>query len=216
MTLRQTPIVIHLLGAAAASALAAYWALQLLATPASSVTPAAAPVLAVRDPDPRLAARLFGDLTSGPAAIVRNVQVAGVYASGKASSAVVAVDGKPARAVLLGQEAAAGLRLVDVRSDGITLETDGVRTDYTVPPLSLAHSSGPAPQFRREGNTLTAPMQDPSAAAGSAPQRPGPGRQAGGAAPPSNMLVPPRNPEEPGGRLGQPGPATPPPGASGG
>jgi hypothetical protein len=110
--------------------------------------------------------------------------------------------------VLLGQEAAAGLRLVDVRADGITLESDGGRTEYAVPPVTVAQASAPAPQFRRDGNSLTAPMQDP-AAVGAPGQRP-PGRFTGSVAPtpPSGMLVPPQrgSPDEPSGRLGQPGP----------
>jgi hypothetical protein len=209
MTFRQTPIWIHLLGAAAASALAAYWILQLL-TPASAVVPPAGPALTVREPDPRLAARLFGDLNSGPVAVARNVQVNGVYVAGQDSSAVVVVDGKASRAVLLGQDVAAGLRLVDVRVDGITLEADGARTQYAVPPLSVARASATAPMFRRDGNVLTAPTQE--AAVGNRPT-PAPPQMSGrfsgsiGPAPTSGMLVPPqRGPnEEPGGRPGQPG-----------
>jgi hypothetical protein len=208
MKLRQTPILIHLLGAAAASALAAYWVLHLLTAPASPVVPVGGPALAVRDPDPHLAARLFGDLNSGSAAIARNVQVSGVYVAGSASSAVIAVDGRPSRAVLLGQDAAAGLRLMDVRADGITLESDGARTEYAVPPVSVARSSTPVPLFRRDGNSLTAPMLEPGS--GTTPlSRPPPGRFPGSMAPapPSGMLVPPQRggPDEPGGHVGQPG-----------
>ena len=209
MKLRQTPITVHLLGAAAASAIAAYWVLKLLSTPASPVAPLAGPALAVRDPDARLAARLFGDLNSGPAAIARNVQVSGVYAAGKASSAVLAVDGKPSRAVLLGQEAAPGLRLSEVRPDGVTLEDAGVRTNYAVPPLSVARATQSAPQFRREGNSLTAPTLEPAAGGRPNPVGPGQGRFPGAVAPtpPSGMLLPPRGvSDDPGSRPGQPFP----------
>jgi len=219
MKLRQTPITVHLLGAAAASALAAYWALKLVSAPVTPVAPVAGPALAVREPDPRLAARLFGDLNTGPASIARNVQVNGVYAAGRASAAVLAVDGKPSRAVLLGQEAAPGLRLVDVRANGVTLDVDGVRTDYAVPPLTVARATVPAPIFRREGNSLTAPMLDPPG--GARPPAPGAasGRFPGTAppAPPTNILLPQRGgADEPGGRLGQPGPGPQPAGSSGG
>ncbi len=209
MKLRQTPITVHLLGAAVASALAAYWIMKLVATPESPVAPVALPAVTVRDPDPRLAARLFGDVNSGPVAVARNVQVFGVYSAGDASSAVIAVDGKPARAVFLGREAAPGLRLAEVRADGITLESGGVRSDFAVPPISVARATVPAPLFRREGNVLTAPMLDP--VAGNRPQAagPAPGRFPGsvGPTPPSGMLMPSRGgADEPGGRLAQPGP----------
>lgn len=216
MTARHSPIVVHLLGAALASALAAYWLLLLLRNPAAPAVPVSGPAIAIRDPDPRLAARLFGDLNGAPPAIARNVQLNGVYLAGPASSAVLAVDGKPARAVFLGQEAASGLRLVDVRANGVTLEADGARTDYTVPPLTVARGSVPGAPFRREGNTLTAPSLDPvqARAAGSA----GAGGRFAGAAPaqPSAVLQPPQQRgEEPGrgGQLGGPGGA---PGPAGG
>jgi len=64
--------------------------------------------------------------------------------------------------VLLGREVAPGLRLVEVRRDGVTLEHDGARTQYDVPALSVAKSSSAAAMFRREGDTLTAPSQDVS------------------------------------------------------
>jgi general secretion pathway protein C len=212
MASRRTPLYIHLLGAAAASALAAYWVLRLL-TPAPPVVPAIGAAVAVRDPDPRLAARMFGDVNGGVVVVTRNVQVSGVYVAGKNSSAVVAVDGKPPRAVLLGREAAPGLRLVDVRADGITLEGDGVRTDYAVPLPSLAHASAPAPLFRRDGDVLTAPSQDAVVANRPVPpQSPLANRFSGAVAPspPSGMLVPPAQQrggaDEANGRYGQPPP----------
>jgi len=159
MTARRTPLLVHLLGAAAASALAAYWVLRLLA-PGSSIVVPPAPAVTIREPDAVLAARMFGDVSSGPAASSVNVQLSGVFAAGRDSSAVVSVDGRPSRAVLLGREVAPGVRLVEVRRDGVTLERDGARTQYDVPELSVAKSSSPAPMFRREGDTLTAPSQD--------------------------------------------------------
>lgn len=215
MTSRRTPLYVHLLGAAAASALAAFWILRLL-TPAPPVVPSAAPPVAMRDPDPHLAARLFGDVNGGVVNIARNVQVAGVYLAGRNSSAVIAVDGRPPRLVLLGADAAPGLRLVEVRAGGITLEADGARTDYTVPPLSLARATAPAPLFRREGGVLTAPSQEAAAVGRPIPGPPPLGNRFSGSvapSPPSGMLVPPAQQrggsEEPNGRFGVPGGAGP-------
>jgi general secretion pathway protein C len=152
-------ILMHVVGAALAGAIAAFWVLRLIAHP----TPPAPPPLAqavVREADPALAGRMFGDVGARQAAPTLNVEVSGVFASGKASSAVVTIDGKPARAVLLGQEVAPGVTLAEVRPDGILLEREGERTSYSVPPLEIATASEPVNTFRREGAVLTAPSMD--------------------------------------------------------
>lgn len=188
MTRRQTPLLVHLTGAALASAIAAFWILRLLTpAPVAAPPPAAAPLVAA--PDPVLAARMFGDVNSGPAVAARNVQLLGVFAAGRSSSAVLAVDGRPPRAVLIGQEAARGLRLVEVQADGVTLESDGGRTRYAVPPLGVARSTAPSVLFRREGATLTAPSVD--AAPAGRPAAPAAVVRPDSVNPGSGMLVPP-------------------------
>ncbi len=176
MTRRQTPLIIHALGALLVGALAAFWILRLL-TPPPALAPAPAAVPLPAAPDAVLAARLFGDLNTGTALAARNVQLLGVYAAGRTSSAVIAVDGKPARAVLLGQEVASGLRLVEVQGDGVTLEADGSRSRYAVPPLNIARATAPSALFRRDGATLTAPSLDaaPGRPGAAPPPRPGAG-----------------------------------------
>jgi len=171
MTSRTTPILVHLVGAAAASALLAFWALRLL-TPPPPVLPVAVQAVAARDPDPRLAARLMGDVNAGAVVSVLNVQLSGVYAAGADSSAILSIDGKPPRAVLLGQEVVPGTRLVEVRPDGITLEHDGARSQYAVPLVTVAKSSVVMPTFRREGRVLTAPSQEAIVGAKFPTQRP--------------------------------------------
>lgn len=172
MAKRKTPILVHVFGAAAASALVAYWGLQLAAPAPPAVAGVAAPVPS-RDADPRLAARIMGDVNFGAIAAIQNVQLGGVFVAGPQSSAVVSIDGKPARAVLLGQEVSAGTRLVEVRADSITLERDGARSTYAVPPLALAKSSTPVAGFRREGATLTAPSLDTAPSVREPGPRPG-------------------------------------------
>lgn len=186
MTLRRTPILIHLLGAAVASALLAFWALRLMA-PTTHAAPAGAASATLREPDAALAARMFGDVAAGPLASALNVQVSGVFAAGKSSSAVISIDGKPARAILLGQEVAPGVRLAEVRPDGVALVRDGARSQYNVPPTAIAKASAPMSTFHREGATLTAPSMDvPGAARAPAavPQTPA----AGAGAQPSSAM----------------------------
>jgi general secretion pathway protein C len=205
MTTQQTPILIHMLGAALACALIALWALRLLA-PGPPAVPAPAPAAVVREPDARLAARLFGDVGGGAIARDVNVQVSGVFAAGKDSSAVLSIDGKPARAVLLGQEVAAGTRLVAVHPDGVTLERDGAQARYVVPPAAVAAASAPLVSFRREGATLTAPSVEPAPSArspavdrGAAPTAPA----VPSAAPPPAMLQAPAPAPQPPARPGE-------------
>jgi general secretion pathway protein C len=163
MSLRRTPILVHLAGAIVASALVAFWALQLLA-PAPRTVPAGPPPAPLLEPNAELAGRMFGDVSVQQPTSALNVQVSGVFAAGRSSSAVVSVDGKPARAVLLGHELAAGARLAEVRRDGITVDQAGMRTSYSVPPMAVATPSAPQESFQREGTgegiVLTAPTVD--------------------------------------------------------
>ena len=215
MTARRIPILTHLVGAALASALAAYWVLRLVA-PAPSMVAPTAPVASFREPEAGLAARLMGDVGSGPVASSLNVQVSGVFAAATDSSAVLSVEGRPPRAVLLGRDVAPGFRLVEVRPDGITLEHEGVRTNYVVPAPTLAKATSSAPMFTREGDTLTAPSQDASAAgkAGLDASRPtassAPPGGAAGAPTEEPVAMPTRAARPRQGVPAQPTPATPP------
>ncbi len=186
MTARRIPILVHLAGAALASALAAYWVLRLIA-PAPSMIAPSAPAATFREPDAGLAARLMGEVSSAPIAASLNIQVSGVFAAAADSSAVIAVEGRPPRAVLLGREVASGFRLVEVRPDGITLEHEGARTKYTVPAATLAKATSSAPMFTREGDTLTAPSVETATTAKAAADVP---RQTGvGSAQPGATLI---------------------------
>ena len=79
--------------------------------------------------------------------------------AGRDSSAVLSVDGRPARVFLLGQEVVPGTKLVAVTSDTVVLESGGARQEVRMPPRAVAAFGGapPPPNYTREGNTLTAP-----------------------------------------------------------
>lgn len=167
-------VLLHTVMLAIVCAIAAYWAIRILTPPPSAAPP---PVAATppRDPDPVLAARMFGLVQTAPSAVASNVQVGGVFAAGKDSAAILIVDGKPARVFLLGQDIAPGVKLVDVRPDGVSIEGAGGRQDLQIPLRQVASVSvggpPPAPAYTLEGNTLSAPSQPGSAAP--APVRPG-------------------------------------------
>lgn len=148
----------HVTMLALVCAAGAYWAIKI-ATPPPIAAPPAMAAPAPRQADAVLAARMFG-LVQAPVTALSSVQVAGVFAAGKDSAAILAVDGKPGRVVLLGQELTPGTRLVGVQPEGVTLETSGGRQEMRMPPrppVSFGGSAPPAAGFTREGNTLTAP-----------------------------------------------------------
>jgi general secretion pathway protein C len=185
---RLAAVFVHVVMLAVVCAIAAYWAMRILTPqPTAAPPPLAAPP--PRDPDPVLAARMFGLVQTAPTVALANVQVAGVFAAGVDSSAVLIVDGKPARAYLVGQEVAPGTRLVEVLPDGVTLETAGSRQELKVPPRQVASFGGapPPPAYNLSGNTL------------SAPTRPGGVVSAPAAAPTPPQSVPAADAEPPGG-----------------
>jgi general secretion pathway protein C len=156
--------LMHLAMLALVCAIGAYWAIRILTpAPASVPPPQAAAVL--REPDPVLAARMFGLVQAAPVQAAVDIQALGAFAAGKDSAAVLAVDGKPPRVYLLNQEVVAGSRLVDVRKEAVTIEQGGVRRNIGLPPPQVASLGGAPPPtgFRREGNTLTAPSVAASA-----------------------------------------------------
>jgi general secretion pathway protein C len=167
--------LIHFVGAALACAQLAYWGLTLT-TPPSAAAPAPARSMAIRDPDPALLARAFGQIERVAGPVAANIQLAGVYDAGRDSSAVFVVGDAPARAVWLGQEVTAGTKLVAVDSQSATLDTGGVRQQLRVPAAPVAGSlvagsaaAAPAAGFQRHGNVLTAPTVEapPTVRAGS-------------------------------------------------
>lgn len=148
--------LIHFLGAALACAQLAYWSIRLF-TPPPAAAPPPAHVAPMRDPDPVLVAREFGDIEH-TVATPGNIQLAGVFSAGPDSAAVFVIGDQPARAVRLGQPVAPGSKLVGVNPLGATLESDGVRRELRVPAVPIAQPAiGGGAAFSRQGEVLTAP-----------------------------------------------------------
>lgn len=188
-------VAVHLVFLALVMAIAAYWGVRIF-TPAPTAAPPPLAPPPLRDPDPVAVARMFGKVERVQAA-TSNIQAIGAYSAGKDSSAVLSVDGRPARVFLLGQEVAPGLKLAEVGPEKVVLDSGGARQELRLPPRAMAAFGGapPPPNFTLQGNTLTAP---------SAGAPPG-GRPAGGA--PGQLPQPPQ-PQPP-----QPATPAPPPGA---
>jgi len=195
-------MAVHLVFFALVMAIAAYWGVRIF-TPAPTAAPPPTAPPALRDPDPVAAARMFGKVERIQAT-TSNIQAIGAYSAGKDSSAVLSVDGRPARLFLLGQEVAPGLKVAEVRPEVVVLESGGARQELRLPLRAVAAFGGapPPPNFTRQGNMLSAPTAGAPAA----------GRPVGA---PTGQLPQPPQPQLPQPQLPQPEPppqTAPPPG----
>jgi len=114
----------------------AYWGVQLLA-PTSPVAPSAAAQAPSALPDLGRAARLFGagaDAAAAGPARASNIVVVGVLAAGARGSAILAVDGKPAKAYGVGDRIVDAQRVLLVRPDAVVIGGQGVRSELPAPP----------------------------------------------------------------------------------
>ena len=148
MPKKLTAVLLHLVMLAVVCAIAAYWAMRIMAPAPANLLPAPT-ASAPREADPVLAARMFGLVQMAPMQASLNIQAIGVIAAGRDSAAVLIVDGKPARVYLLNQEVEGGARLVAINRNAVTIERSGQRREIALPP--------PPPGFSHEGVTLSAP-----------------------------------------------------------
>jgi len=146
---RWAPSIAAVAAFATLGATCAYWALQLLAPPIA-IAPSESLVDTRAAPDLAAAQALFGSASAGAAGVQVeadvDVRVIGVAASPTRGSAVLVVGSDVARAYLVGDEVARGLRLVEVRPDAAVLERAGARIELAAPqrPSVALLWSGPA------------------------------------------------------------------------
>ena len=93
---------VHLAFFALVMAIAAYWGVRIF-TPAPTAAPPPLPPPPLRDPDPVATARMFGKVEVVQN-VATNIQAVGAFSAGKDSSAVLSVDGRPARTVAVAQD----------------------------------------------------------------------------------------------------------------
>ena len=161
----------------------AMFALHLRA-PAVRVAPRGSPAAGGHVPERAPPARVFGlPAGSGGAqasvAPASNIQVLGVAASELRGSAVLAVDGKPPRAFMVGDAVSADAKLVEVRPGAIVIERNGARIELPAPqrPSVATLWSGPA----RAGESTSAAAAPPVPTAPPPPAAPLPPPAAGAA-----------------------------------
>lgn len=171
----------------------AYWTLQL-AAPRPAIAPAGSLMDWQKAPDLAAAARMFGVPQRGGSqaapTVSSNVQVLGVAASDLRGSAVLSVDGGPARAWQAGDLVAEGTRLIQVGIERVVIEQNGRRIELPAPPrpdLSLLGSGGAGSGARlsqKDGGTVLSGGPS-TGTSGGRPPPPAPARgvPAGSAAP---------------------------------
>lgn len=127
-----------LVATACLCAVFAYWFMQIAAPPAPIGPALSGP--ANRDrPDLAAAGSLFGTPQRAQAAaapVLGNVQVLGVVAAGRLGSAILIVDGKPARSFAVGDSIGPGQRVRTVRPDKVVIDDNGRLAEVPAPALT--------------------------------------------------------------------------------
>ena len=117
----------------------AYWLLQWLAPPPR---PVAAPPQAERAPPPvAAAANLFGGHQQGSG--MANVQLRGIIRAGNAKNgvAIIAAEGKPARALGVNAEVLPGLTVKEITGRGVLLSGRGGERELVLPAFAAQESA---------------------------------------------------------------------------
>jgi hypothetical protein len=174
-----------------------FWAMQLSA-PKPLVAPHGDGQIRRERADVRAASALFGQPAAEPAQqqapVLGNVQVLGVVVAGRLGSAILIVDGQPARSYAVGETIGPGQRISRVGSDFIVIDDNGKPAQVPAPERgSIAVLTAGAAQPRAPSDpSLAAPVPGnrlamPGGAGFGAPPRmlmPGPANA--GIAPPAN------------------------------
>lgn len=153
------PRLLTLVAAGVLASVVAYWAVQL-AAPRSPTAPFGTIGDARDGLDLQLAGQMFG-MPGGVAPVAgraaSNIQVLGVVAGPPTASAVLSVDGKPAKAFGLGDEVTPGMTLAEVRIDAVVFDRGGLRSEAPAPARASLAVLTSGPQQPGAANT-TAPV----------------------------------------------------------
>jgi hypothetical protein len=127
-----------LVATACLCAVLAYWFMQI-AAPRAPIGPALSGPANRDRPDLTAAGSLFGTPPLAQAAaapVLGNVQVLGVVAAGRLGSAILIVDGKPARSFAVGDSIGPGQRVRSVRPDKVVIDDNGRMAEVPAPALT--------------------------------------------------------------------------------
>lgn len=128
LTLPSAPRAVSVLAMAAAAAGLGLWGAILLA-PSPAELPPALNTNSTPASDTRSVALLFGS----DGVLEMQISVLGLIAAGPQGSAVLSIDGAPARAFRVGAEVAPGLVLAEVSGSGVVLDRNGSHLRASAP-----------------------------------------------------------------------------------
>ncbi|CAM8662022.1 Type II secretion system protein GspC, N-terminal [Oxalobacteraceae bacterium] len=143
--MKRLPLVFSFFLFLALSATLAYWIVQWTAPVPRAVS---APPKSERTTPPiSAAASLFGGRSSGSATIA-NVQLRGVVHSGSLSDsvAIIAVEGKPPRALTLNSEIVPGVIVKQILNKTVVVSEKGAERELSLPAFAAQESNSTMPQ----------------------------------------------------------------------
>lgn len=159
--MQRTPAIASFLLFLLLCASIAYWVLQWLAPPPR---PVAAPPQADRAlPPVTAAANLFGGHQQG--AGMANVQLRGIIRTGNAKNgvAIIAAEGKPARALGVNAEVLPGLTVKQITAHGVVLSDRGAERELALPAFAAQESAmANVPGRTPEPPQVPPPQQQPA------------------------------------------------------
>lgn len=132
--MKRLPIVLTLVALIALAASVAYWILQLYQPQQRPL--AAAPVAVVPEPSMDAAATLFGG--QAQAQVAANYTLTGVISAGPQSVAIIAANGAPAKALVIGKELVPGVSVSEVHPRYVMLSDGGVMKRIDLAPDTKA------------------------------------------------------------------------------
>ncbi len=140
--MQRAPVVLGWGWFAVLCASLAYWGLQWFAPAPRAV---AAPPEAVRPlPSVASAAALFGGRPQEAGGT--QLQLRGIVFAGRSSMAIIAAEGKPARAWPVDAEVLPGLKVKQIAARSVLLSEHGNERELALPPFAAQEAGGASPQ----------------------------------------------------------------------
>jgi len=154
--MKRLPLVFSFLLFLALSATLAYWIVHWTAPLPRAVS--APPKNERTSPPISAAASLFGGRS--PGSTIANVQLRGVVHSGSLSDsvAIIAVEGKPPRALMLNSEIVPGMTVKQILNKTVVVSEKGAERELSLPAFAAQESNSTVPQ----ASIPTAPNLPPS------------------------------------------------------
>ena len=157
---RQVALMLGVLLAFACAALAVTWVLRMVASP--QTVPAGAQLIGALSPEQaaQQAARLFGAEPVGASSAAQapsRFRLYGVIAGGDSGSALIGVDGKPPRAVRVGDPVTPGVVLHATGYKMVWLDRDGTRQELRMDPQRASAAGFTPPSFAQRPQPFPQP-----------------------------------------------------------